>query len=867
MAIETGDKLGPYEILALLGSGGMGEVYKARDARLERTVAIKVLPEHLADDPERRARLEREAKAVSQLNHVHICTLHDIGNQNGIVFLVMEYLEGETLADRLTRGALSLEEALRYAGQIADALDVAHRHGVVHRDLKPANIMITKAGIKLMDFGLAKVESAPVEAGSAVPTAEKPLTREGAVMGTVPYMAPEQLEGKTVDARTDIFAYGALVYEMVTGRRAFEGESQASLIAAIMGTDPTTFKESLPLTPPMLGAVVSKALAKSPDERWQSMRDVRIVLDLDAQPGAATTPVPRRRSYGWLAWTGALVLAIATTWFVRRPPSPEVVRLGVSLPEGEDLRYDGIPAFDISADGRRLAFATVPSTGTFAALYVRDTGRFEPRIVLGIDNATQPAFSPDGRSIAIAVPSPTVIQKISLDEGIVTTLCEAPSNVRGLAWSESGEIFFGTDASGVWRVSADGGVPERVTSHGAGDTMHSLPDPLPGGKGLLFTSTRSNTSRVALVTPGMQEYRVLFEGYGATYVSSGHIVYGQTDSLEIFAVPFDLDALEVPGPAVRIEDGVALFVGEPMFRVSDAGIVYSSGSRPVSSVVWVDREGHFETIQTVDSRYHTLDLSADATSCVVDEAASAARSVWVYDLDRGTRVLASTGSGLHLPRFTPDGGSITYNAHDGNVYLKSSDGTGDARTLVAKEHATWAVSWSPDGTLLALTESHPETGRDIWILPPEGDPYPFVVTPANENAATFSPDGAWIAYQSDESGRAEIYVQPFPGPGTRILISTNGGKEPLWAPSGRELFYRQGTALMAVPVGIGSSFQAGVPALLFDGPFQADAAGHTSYDVSPDGQKFLMIRNESTGRVELRVVLNLAKELAARVPR
>ena len=866
MAIESGDKLGPYEILALLGSGGMGEVYKARDTRLERTVAIKVLPEHLAADPERRERLEREAKAVSQLNHAHICTLHDIGNQNGIVFLVMEYLEGETLADRLTRGALPLEEALRYAGQIADALDVAHRHGVVHRDLKPGNIMITKAGVKLMDFGLAKLESAPVEAGSAAPTAAKPLTQEGAVMGTVPYMAPEQLEGKSVDARADIFAYGAVVYEMVIGRRAFEGESQASIIAAIMGSEPKRLREILPMTPPMLDAVVSKALAKSPDERWQSMGDVKIVLDLDAQPRAEAADVPRRRSYGWLAWAGALVLAMAATWFARRSPSPEVVRLAVSLPEGEDLRYDGIPAFDVSADGRRLVFATVPPTGTYTTLYVRDIGRFEPRIVPGVDLASQPVFSPDGRSIAFAVSAPTIVQKVDVDEGLVTTLCEAPSNVRGLAWSESGEIFFGTDASGVWRVSAEGGAPEPVTTLGGGDTLHLLPDPLPGGRGLLFTISRSNTTVVGLVAPGVHEYRVLFEGYGATYVSSGHIVYGHNDSSEILAVPFDLGTLEVSGPAVKIEDGVTLFVSQPQFRVSDDAILYSSGSRPVSSVVWVDREGRFENLQTVDSRYYTLDLLPDATSFVADEAASAAHNIWVHNLERGTRVLAATGSGLHLPRFTPGGEHVAYNAHDGNIYLKSSDGTGDARTLVEKEHTQWALSWSPDGTLLALTEIHPETGRDIWILPLEEDPHPFVVTAANEHAATFSPNGAWVAYQSDQSGRAEIYVQPFPGPGTRVLVSPSGVKEPLWASSGRELFYRQGTALMAVPVEADSSFRTGAPELLFDGPFQIDDAGHTSYDVSPDGQKFLMIRNESAGRVELRVVLNLAEELKARAP-
>ena len=732
--------------------------------------------------------------------------------------------------------------------------------------------MITKAGIKLMDFGLAKVESAPVEAGSAAPTAAKPLTQDGAVMGTVPYMSPEQLEGKTVDARSDIFAYGAVVYEMATGRRAFEGESQASIIAAIMGSEPARLRELLPLTPPMVDAVVTRALAKSPDERWQSMRDVQIVLDLDARAYEEVPVIPRGsryrwyRWYRWLAMTAALFLGIAVTWLARSRTEPGVVRLTVSLPEAEDLRYDGIPAFDITEDGKRITFVTIPPTGTYSALYVRDIEQFELRIVPGVELASQPVFSPDGRSIAFALTSPAMLQKVDLDQGLVTTLSEAPSNIRGLAWSESNEIFFGTDTQGVWRVSAEGGEPERVTAPVSGDTAHVLPDPLPGGRGVLFTASRSNSHVIGLKAPGKEGYRVLFEGSGASYVSTGHIVYGQNESPEILAVPFDLDSLEVTGSAVRIADGVTLFLNQPLFRVSESALLYSSGARPVSTVGWANREGGFEEIQTVENRYHTLDLVPDGTIFVADEAGSAAHSVWVHDLERGTRVLAATGSGLHLPRFNPEGDAIAYNTHDGNLYLKSSDGTGQVRTLLDREYTQWVDSWSHDGRL-ALTETHPETGWDIWVLETDGDPTPLVVTPANENAATFSPNGEWVAYQSDESGRAEIYVQSFPGPGTRVLVSTDGGKEPLWAPDGRELFYRQGTALMAVVVDEGSSFQARVPELLFDGPFQTDGAGHTSYDVSPDGPRFLMIRTENTGRVQLRVVLNLAGELAARAPR
>ena len=393
-----------------------------------------------------------------------------------------------------------------------------------------------------------------------------------------------------------------------------------------------------------------------------------------------------------------------------------------------------------------------------------------------------------------------------------------------------------------------------------------LPDTLPGKRGVLFSVQRGGSSQVAVGTPGSRDYRVLFEGFGASYISSGYIVYGRDGVDGIFGVPFDLDALEVVGPEVQIEDGVSLVMNHPQFRVTNDVLVYASGSPSVSSVVWVDRQGGFETVHAADARYHTLHLSPDGGRFVADEAASANHSIWVHDFERGTRTLLVNGSQLHVPRFSPDGERIVYSAAPGDVYLKSADGAGEARKLLEKEHTQWALSWSPNGDLLALTETNPDTGTDVWILPIDGEPYPFVNSAANESSAAFSRNGKWLAYQSDESGRAEIYVQPFPGPGKRVLISTSGGKEPVWSRDGRELFYRQDTALMAVAVETYNGFEASRPTLLFDGPLQADTAGHASYDVSPDGQKFLMIRNESVGRVELRVVLNLAEELKARVP-
>jgi Tol biopolymer transport system component len=549
-----------------------------------------------------------------------------------------------------------------------------------------------------------------------------------------------------------------------------------------------------------------------------------------------------------------------------------VTRTVVRLPAGEEFRGAEVPDFAISPDGSRLVFATRPSTQTATTLYLREIGRFEPRAFPDAGSVSQPVFSPDGESVAfVTMPQPSIV-KMALDDGVVTKVCDVPGTVWGLAWTENGDILFGNVDRGIFRVSADGGAPEPLTFLGRDEGAHQNPKPLPGGRGLLFTVGRSGGHYAALSRGSAREHVVLFEGYGAAYVETGYIVFGFGGSSELLAVPFDIDRLEVQGPPVTIEAGVYVSNNsQPQFQVGQGGtLVYASGKASRSSVVWVSRDGTVETVQAFDGRYHSLDLAPDGSRFVADDVVGQNFSIWGHDLARGTRFLVTSGAGLHVPRFTLDGAEVVYAALDGDLFIKSADGTGEARSLLAKENSMFPLSWSPDGKLLAFRESHPDTGADLWILPLDiegGESYPFVQTPANEAAAAFSPDGRYFAYQSDESGRPEIYIQPFPGPGVRVLVSTAGGKEPVFSSDGRELFYRQGTALVAVPIAAGPVLQVGKPEVLFDGPYQADAAGHSAYDVSPDGNRFLMIRNENAGGIELHVVLNLGEELKAKVPR
>jgi len=888
MAILSGKRLGPYEILSAIGAGGMGEVYRARDTRLERIVAVKILPDHLSDRAELRERFDREARTVASLNHPHICTLYDIGQQDGIDYLVMEYLEGETLAERLKKGPLPLDQVLQYAIEIADALDKAHRKGITHRDLKPGNIMLTKSGTKLLDFGLAKLRGphAAIANLSALPTEGSGLTAQGTILGTLQYMAPEQLEGKEADARTDIFAFGVLVYEMATGKKAFEGKSQASLIAKILDSDPPPISSLQPMTPPALDRVVKKCLAKEPEKRWQAASDVcdelKWIAESGAQAGLSTagvTPSPksRRRRVLWAA--ASLVAAVVglTVWSLRPapaiPPRP-VIRFAISLPAGQRLVGLDTPAIALSPDGTRLAYIAAQGSG-LPQLYLRAMASPDARPILGTEGATNPFFSPDGQWLGFFTGGK--LKKVSVSGGAAVTLGDAVQP-QGASWSSQGMIAFGSEPVAVLlKVSDAGGTPQAVTHLEKGETDHDWPEFLPGDKAVLFAASGDDRAngQVAIQSLATGVRRNLMEG--AThphYASSGQLVYAHAGSL--MAVPFDLQRLALTGTAVPVVEGVVQSTssGAAQYSFSATGsLVYVAGAVQATvqnRLVWVSRNGAEQPLPAPLREYGIPRLSPDGRRL----ALGIADQVWLYDLSRDALSrFTLEGDQNGAPVWTPDSKRIVFlSTKEGpqNIFWQLADGSGGLERLTTSEHRQGPTSWSPDGQLLAFVEVNPNKRFEIWVLR-MGDrkAQPFVQTRFNEGAPRFSPDGRWLAYNSDESGRYEVYVQPYPGPGGKWQISTEGGTEPVWNPNGRELFYRSGDKLMAVDIANQAGFAAGRPRKLFEGRYGDSPNPVTAnYDVSLDGQRFLMTKEseQSSSVTQINVVLNWFEELKEKVP-
>ena len=893
MAILPGRRLGPHEILSAIGAGGMGEVYRARDTRLDRIVAIKVLPTHLADRSELRERFEREARTIASLNHPHICTLFDIGQQDGIDYLVMEYLEGETLAQRLLKGPLPLEQVLQFAIEIADALDKAHRKGITHRDLKPGNIMITKSGTKLLDFGLAKLKQEATPANvplSELPTANDPLTAEGSIVGTMQYMAPEQLEGKEVDARTDIFAFGAVVYEMATGKRAFEGKTQASLIAKILETDPVPMAALQPMTPPALDRVVKRCLAKDPENRWQTARDLEVELKWIAEGGsqvtlASTAAARGIRALGRRALIFGLgvlllvaVIASLAAWNLKPSPPQPVSRLVVNLPPGQQLAgLDNGPAVALSPDGTRLAYVARQS-GT-QQLYLRAMDSPEARLIPGTEGAVSPFFSPDGQWVGFFAGGK--LMKVSVSGGAALTLGDA-AFPRGVSWSSHGMIgFVPTNVSVLRQMSDAGGAPESLTRLEKGEVSHRWPEFLPGGKAVLFVAGSSainwNNAKVVVQSVGTRERVDLVQGgTQPQYSPSGHLVYAQGGNL--MAVPFDPQRLAVSGTAAPVVEGVlqSAFSGATQYSISATGtLVYVSGGLQSvqSKLVWVNRNGAEQPVAAPAHAYMFPRLAPDGRRVAVGITEQGTQN-WLYDLSRDTLTrLTFEGKANLGPIWTPDGKRVAFNSDkEGppNLFWQLADGSGGLERLTTSQFAQTPSSWSPDGQLLAFIEINPTTGVDVMVLR-LGDRkvQPFLQTPFNETSPRFSPDGRWLAYISDESGRFEIYAQPYPGPGGKWQISTEGGSEPLWNPNGRELFYRSGDKIMAVEIITQPSFSAGKSKVLFGGSYQPTPATLTNYDVSPDGQRFLMLKPSEQAQAaptQINVVLNWFEELKHKVP-
>ena len=883
MALAAGTRLGPYEIISMLGAGGMGEVYRAKDTRLGRDVAVKVLPEHLADTEDARARLEREAKAISGLNHPHICTLFDIGHDGGHDYLVMELIEGETLTARLAKGPLPAEELLRLSIQVAEALDVAHRRGIIHRDLKPGNIMLTRGGAKLMDFGLARATVPGAAAGdmtSAV-TMSRSLTAQGVLVGTFLYMSPEQLEGKEADARSDLWALGCVMYEMATGKRAFDGQSQAGLIGAIMHAEPVSVASTAPLTPPGLDRVVKSCLAKDPEERIQTAHDVKLQLRWVAEGGSqAGVPAPvtvRRRHRERLSWILVAVFALAavggvTMGLTRRGPAPEVTRFTLDPPAG--ARTMNWPR--ISPDGRQLAYLAADTLGR-VMIWLRPLGALQANPLPGTEDAGRPFWSPDSRHLAYF--DGNQLKKVAVAGGPPQLICETKSAADG-AWSTGDIIIFdGAAGDSLRQVSANGGVasPSTVLDRKAGESQHAWPWFLPDGKHYLYLAFGSAADGNWTLKAGE---------IGSTEA----VTLGTVDSRVEFAPPdLVLYAIEGTLMARRLDTGSWKWKSDPFpvaervlvrnnsqanFSVSDNGVLVTmrGGSTERSELVWMDRTGKRLGREGAAGAYRDLDLSPDGTRLaygLVDGKAGT-QDLWVRDLKRGVSSRLTFGDGNEIwPTWSPDGRFIAFGSDAAGAYSvrrQPADGTGLDSPVYGTNQNTGPSDWSGDARTLVLT-AYPQGNADIWTCNADGggDAREVLGTPFNESQGQLSPDGRWLAYTSMESGIPEVYVRAFPGPGGKWQISNGGGGGPQWRGDGRELFFRanRGTTLMAVTIDAGAAFQAGTPVRLFEVSMTGGDPVRNRYVADAAGQRFLVnVPQDAAGLDVFNVVLNWTAEVA-----
>jgi serine/threonine protein kinase/Tol biopolymer transport system component len=874
MAIAAGTKLGPYEIQSPLGAGGMGEVYRALDTRLDRAVAVKVLASHLSSSPELKQRMEREARAISSLNHPHICHLYDIGSQDGTDYLVMEFLEGETLADRLRKGALPLNEVLKIGIAVADALAVAHRQGIVHRDLKPGNIMLTQGGAKLMDFGLAKplgLQARTSGSGTAPsftavatisgPSPLSPLTTAGSVIGTIQYMSPEQIEGKEADARSDIFALGAVLYEMATGRRPFAGKSQISLASSILEADPEPVRNLNPLTPPAFEHVLTTCLQKNPEERFQTAHDVKLELQWIAADRTAPTPASspsssshKRERLVWAAGAViAMVVGIVAGILLNRPIQPaQSIRTVIDPPANSALSLTGDFAGPpvLSPDGTSIAFVAVGADGK-TALWVRPMNVLEAHPLPGTEGAIFPFWSPDGRTLGFFADGK--LKTVDLNGGSPLVICDAPFG-RGGAWGPGGVILFSPNTqTALMRVNASGGTPVSATKIDAAEhTSHRWPAFLPDGKHYLYLAVNHDSSRSAndtLYYASLDggENRPLFRSLSNAVYSSGFLLFVRGDQL--MAQSFDPAAGRLSGEAQSLASGVVNDVSTWHIdaSASDNGLlVVGNGGTADWKLLWMDRKG--KQIGTVADKLTNLQTArispqGDRIALEIDTGAI---DVWVLDLARGVRTRLTFGPVSNtLPVWSPDGKWIAYNSDRNGrsqIYRKPSDGSGAEELLLTDEQTAVPTDWSRDGKYLLYSRGAAGS-REIWALPLEGEHKPWLVVARTADSFTslghFSPDSRWIAYVSNESSTPEVYVVPFRGGQGKWQVSTNGGTQPKWSRDGRELYYANGTSrtVFAVPVKeANTALQLGTAQPLVTN----GATQQFFYDVSPDGKKILL---------------------------
>jgi len=876
MTVSKGTRLGPYQVERLLGAGGMGEVYRARDTTLNRDVAIKVLLPAVTADPERLSRFSREAQVLASLNHPHIAQIYGLEDAGGVPALVLELVDGPTLADRIAHGAIPISEALPIAAQIAEALEAAHEQGIIHRDLKPANIKVREDGtVKVLDFGLAKAFDPSRSTGPDPmnsPTISLHATHLGVILGTAAYMSPEQTKGRAVDRRADLWAFGAVLYEMLTGRRAFGGDEVSEILAHVLMEEPDW--NALPAgTPLPIRRLLRRCLEKDRKRRLDSAAAARFEVE-DAMTaagenanGAADSRAAWRRALPW-AVTGASAIALALVLLFGglrsnvASTAPIRVHVGLGV-EATLATVDRGSAAILSPNGQALVFVGQRRTGP-ASLFVRRLDQLDATLLPGTEGAHSPFFSPDGEWIAFFADAK--LKKIALSGGAPVTLCDTP-DAKGGAWGPDGWIVFapffaGTDRAGLLRVSSTGGTPTPLTTLADGEVAHGWPQVLPGGSALLFTghTSRMNWDNATLVVqplPSGERKIVQSGGSYGKYLASGHVVY--LHDAKIFAVPFDLEQLEVTGPPFLALDGVGSNPngGSAQFAASETGtFVYLNrpiGSAPMGGapIQWMDRAGRRTPLRATSTNWGNPHFSPDGTRLAVEIKDGKQLAVWVYEWehDRASQLTLNPAQN-QKPVWTPDGRRIVFWSNrdvQQNLYWQRADGTGDAQRLTNSPYPQSAASWHPGGRILAFQETRPQTGADLMVVAIEGDeltgwkpgtPTSFLSTAALEREPMFSPDGKWIAYQSNDLGPFEVYVRPFPGPGGAWRISTAGGITPTWSRTGRELLYRspENQLMVAAYTASGDSFRAEKPRLWAEG-YVGPQTGQRSFDLHPDGER------------------------------
>ena len=896
--MDSGTTLGHYKVLSLLGKGGMGEVWRARDTKLGREVAIKTLPEEFAKDADRLARFEREAKLLASLNHPNIAAIYGLEESNGTRFLVLELVDGDTLADQIKRGALPVEESLKLALQIAEALEAAHEKGVIHRDLKPANIKVTPDGnVKVLDFGLAKAfagDESGVDVANS-PTLSMQATQQGIILGTAAYMSPEQAKGLATDTRTDVWAFGAVLYEMLTSRQVFAGEDVSTILARVLERDPdfTALPEKLN---PKLRDALRRCLQKNAKQRYHAIADIRLDIEtvLSDPSGVLTQPVAEVAQsvpQSKLPWVASVVLGMVVAsvaiWNLKPDPTVEVARF--VLPDVAIIRSANNIDLAISPDGRHIVYPAAGGNG----LYVRAVDQLEETQVASETAPFNPFFSPDSGWIGFHRTVDRALMKISVLGGPAVKICDLNSALRGASWSPDDDIIFGTadTANGLMRVSAGGGEPELLTTPETGQN-HLWPEILPDGNAVLFTITGGEGAegfQVAVLDLETDQQRVLIPG-GANprYVSTGHIVYGIAGTLR--AVAFDAARLRVLSDPVPVLGGIETRPdGAAQYALSRVGsLVYIPGdagsAEDQRTLALVDRNGNLERLNVPPREYLSPRLSPDGNSLAVQTEEDELSAIWIYDLSSGAQMrrltLAQDGNNVR-PVWTPDGQRITFSSNrDGtdSIWWQRADGSGAAERLIAGEDGSsiWPEAWSPGGQTLSFAK-RTEGMESIWTLSLGNEPELFYdITDSRQFGSAFSPNGQWLAYWSGEGGSNEIYVQPFPAvPGVRHQITQNSGAFPLWSPDGNELFYRPSPAGLGILNRIGIDEQ---PIFSFSSeqalPVEefVIVANYRGYDITPDGQRFLMVfTGDQTdaaepARPQINIVLNWFEELKQRVP-